>query len=324
MTAALAEVPAGDWDALLDRLGYADAYYLHTYLETACLLEPGRAVLLHQGESVFPFILRDVPGSDLRDATTPYGYGGPLGDRSFYDAYDEWCRDNGVVTTFLRFHPVFANQRLAPERTRLEELGTTIEWAFGPDDDLMTGMHPKHRNKVRKARKAGLEVSVAESPADLSDFVSLYDETMARLEAGSFYFFPPEYWRRLEHDPNIVRVDARFGDELAASALLLASRPWLHYHASGTTERGRDAAAANLVVFEAGVWAQENGFRSFHLGGGVRSGKDSLYDFKVRFTPSGEREAWEGKLVHDPDAYRDLGGDPDDLRGFFPAYRRAD
>ena len=319
----IAQVPAGDWDPLLERLGFADAYYLHAYLETACLLDEGRPVLLHDGDSVFPFVLRDVPGTDLRDVTTPYGYGGPLGEPGFYDAYDEWCRANGVVTTFLRFHPVFANQRLAPPRTHLEELGTTIEWTFEPDDDLMAGMHPKHRNKVRKARKAGLETSVEEAPGDLSEFVALYDATMARLAAGDFYFFPAEYWRRLEGDRHIVRVDARFGDELAASGLFLSSRPWLHYHVSGTTERGRDAAAANLVVFEAGCWGQANGFRSFHLGGGLRSGRDSLYDFKVRFAPDGEREAYEAKLVHDPDAYRQLGGDPDDLSGFFPAYRRG-
>ena len=28
-----------------------------------------------------------------------------------------------------------------------------------------------------------------------------------------------------------------------------------------------------------------------------------------------------GKAVHDAEAYRALGGDPDDLSGFFPAYR---
>ena len=32
------------------------------------------------------------------------------------------------------------------------------------------------------------------------------------------------------------------------------------------------------------------------------------------------REFWIGKLVHDEDAYRALGGDPA-AGGFFPAYR---
>ncbi|MDQ2984978.1 MAG: GNAT family N-acetyltransferase [Actinomycetota bacterium] len=331
---SLVEVEAGDWDDLLERLGCADVYYLRAYLETACLLEPGRPVLLHLPDDVVcALVLRDVPDTDYRDVTTPYGYGGPLAvgrdtpvDR-FYEEYEAWCREHRVVTTFVRFHPVFANHRYAPESMHKELLGETIEWDLERHDDLLEGLHPKHRNKVRKARNAGLDVTVEEGPADLSEFVELYQGSMERVDASSFYFFPREYWQRLTEDfrEHVVKVDARFGDELAASGLFLAAKPWLHYHLSGTTDRGRRAAAANLVVYEAGAWALRTGFKSFHLGGGLRSGKDSLYDFKVRFAPDGLREAWEGKLVHDAGAYRALTGtDSIELEGFFPAYRRSD
>ena len=40
---------------------------------------------------------------------TPYGYGGPLvlepgGDVA--GAYDAWCRERGVLSTFAVFHPL--------------------------------------------------------------------------------------------------------------------------------------------------------------------------------------------------------------------------
>src|SRR5919202_2528432 len=165
-------------------------------------------------------------------------------------------------------------------------------------------MHPKHRNKVRKAENAGVVVELRESPADLDAFAALYEDTMRRLEASVFYVFSPEYWSALTERlrERIVVAEARFRDgELAASALFLAARPWLHYHLSGTTERGRNAAAANLIVYEAARWASERGFSDLHLGGGYGGREDSLFEFKLRFAPSGRREAAVGKAVHDAD-----------------------
>ena len=129
---------------------------------------------------------------------------------------------------------------------------------------------------------------------------------MSRLGADEFYFFPADYWQALADGlgERIVLVEARFGDELAAAALCFATSPWLHYHVSGTSERGREAAAANLVLFEAARWGQKQGLEQFHLGGGAGGREDTLFHFKRRFYPDGRREASVGKLVHDAEAYR--------------------
>ncbi len=49
------------------------------------------------------------------DVITPYGYGGPVGEglAGFYEAYREWCAERGVVSTFVRYHPLFENYREA-------------------------------------------------------------------------------------------------------------------------------------------------------------------------------------------------------------------
>ena len=243
----------------------------------------------------------------------------------FYELYESWCRSAGVVSTFIRFHPLFANQRQAPTGVHVERLADTIAWSLDPELDLFAGLHPKHRNKVRKARAAGLEIAVHESPPGLSEFAALYDATMSRLGADEFYFFPSDYWQALADGlgDRIVLVEARFGDELAAAALCFATSPWLHYHVSGTSERGREAGAANLVLFEAACWGQTQGLEQFHLGGGAGGREDTLFHFKQRFYPDGRREASVGKLVHDAEAYRALTGLPEvRLDGYFPAYRR--
>lgn len=328
----LVEVEPSGWDELLGRLGLADAYLLRGYLESAAILEPGRPVLLHfgaeGGDVVFPLLVRDLPAGGGRDATTPYGYGGPAGTGStapvgrFWERYQDWCEENGVVTSFIRFHPLFANQRTAPPCARVELLAGTVGWRLDLPS-LFAGMHGTHRTACRKAARAGVGVAALESPADLSPFASLYEETMHRVGAVGFYHFPQAYWDALARlRERIVVFEAEEGGEVLASAVCLATPPWLHYHLAATAERGRVLGASNLLLYEAACWARERGYERFHLGGGAGGREDSLLSFKRRFDPGGMLECAVGKLVHDPAEYRALTGhDVEDLAGFFPAYR---
>jgi serine/alanine adding enzyme len=324
--ARLEEVGADEWDGLLERLGVADVYLQRRYVEASCLLEPGRPAFLHAAGVAFAAIVREVPGAEgVRDVTTPYGYGGPAGGGNgerFYAAYEAWCAENRVVTSFIRFHPLLENHRLAPASVPRERLADTATWPLAGDDDLLASMHPMHRRGVRKALRAGVETSVERPPARLDDFVRLYEAAMRRLDAGEFYFFPPAYWEALAGPlaERLVRLDARLDGALVASQLLLVSPHWLHYHLGAATDEGYALGASKLLFLEAARWGREHGFAELHLGSGLGGREDSLWTFKQRLSRAPGREFWIGKLVHDADAYRELscGAAAD---GFFPAYR---
>jgi serine/alanine adding enzyme len=301
------EVPPEEWDGL-----ELDAYYRRPYVEAAALIDGGRPFLLEHEGGVFAGIEREEP----RDVVTPYGYGGPTHER-FWPAYEEWALERGVVSTFVRFHPLLANQQGAP--IHVEELAPTVAWRVEPERDLLAGLHFKHRNKVRKAENAGATVSPA---SGLDGFVELYEDTMRRIDADPFYFFEPAYWEHLGDLP-LFRFDAAIDGEVVASALCLASPPWLHYHLSGTTDAGRSTGASTLVLLEAARWAQAQGYDRFHLGGGLGGKADSLHHFKARFDPEGLVPAAVGKAIHDEEAYRRLSGGEAGYEGFFPAYRRS-
>ena len=222
-----------------------------------------------------------------------------------------------MVSTFVRFHPLLANQQGAP--IHVEQLAPTVAWRVEPERDLLAGLHFKHRNKVRKAENAGASV---EQHGGLGEFVPLYEDTMRRIDADPFYLFEPAYWERLGELP-LVRFDAAIDGDVVASALCLPSQPWLHYHLSGTTDKGRETGSSTLVLLEAARWAQANGYERFHLGGGLGGKADSLHHFKARFDPEGLVEAAVGKAIHDQDAYRELSGGESGYEGFFPAYRRS-
>jgi hypothetical protein len=299
------ELDPDAWDAL-----ELDAYYRRPYVEAAALLDQGRPFLLEHDGAYFAGIERVDPA----DVVTPYGYGGPTAD-GFWDAYEAWAKERGAVTTFVRFHPLYGNQRGAP--IHVDELAPTVAWRVDADRDLLAGLHFKHRNKVTKAEKAGATVGQHEG---LGEFVPLYEDTMRRLDADDFYFFEPAYWERLAGLP-LVRFDAEIDGEVVASALCLATPPWLHYHLSGTTDAGRSTGSSALVLLEAARWAQANGYERFHLGGGLGGREDSLHHFKARFDSGGLVPAAVGKAIHDEDAYRRLSGGEASYDGFFPAYR---
>jgi serine/alanine adding enzyme len=279
---------------------------------------------------VFAAILRESP----TDAITPYGYGGPVpGGPRFWELYEEWCRANGVLTTFIRFHPLYANYRAAGPNVRVERLGGTVAWRLDEEGDLFARMHRHHRRVVRKALAAGVDASAEVGPESLERFVRLYEQTMERQDAARFYYFPPEYWRAFESRASDVGVHLHLqlrppthvvlfeaGDD--AKLLCLASPPWLHYHLGASSEAGRRLGASTLLFLEAARWAQELGYTRFHLGGGVGGARDSLFDFKLRFDPGGELEAAIGKAIHDDEAYRELAGSRAGTDGYFPAYRK--
>jgi serine/alanine adding enzyme len=327
------EVDSRGWDELLVDLGLGDAYLSRGYVEAAAHLDAGRPTLLHTvsdgGDVVFPLILREIPKApELRDATTPYGYGGPVATGiappwgEFHNSYERWCRENRVVSTFLRFHPLYANHVHASPSVDVIQIGKTIGWDIESGTDVLAKMDSTHRWRVRKAQGSGVSIKTTTAPESLVLFSSLYGITMRRLNAAPYYFFPDAYWESLveQFADRLVLFEATVDGTTLAYALCLATNPWLHYHLSATDTSARSNGASQLVLYEAARWGQERGFEIFHLGGGLGGQQDSLFEFKRRFAGGGERPAFIGKQIHDVSAYRRLAG-TDTTDGFFPAYR---
>ena len=310
----IAEVAPEDWNRVLAELGFVDVYLTREWVEASTLLEPGRPLFLRTEEAVFAAIQRDDPP----DVITPYGYGGPVGP-GFWQPYEEWCSAGGIVTTFVRFHPLYANHRGVPAPVRVEPLAQTVAWRLDEEGELFERMHRHHRRVVRKAVAAGVETRVEIGPSDLEGFRRLYEATMERQSASSFYRFRDEYWRALGTS---LREHVLLFEAEGAALLCLAAPPWLHYHLGASSEAGRRLGANTLLFLEAARWAQELGYTRFHLGGGVGGSRDSLHDFKLRFDPGGELEMALGKAVHDQATYRRLSGSAA-TDGFFPAYRAS-
>ena len=91
--------------------------------------------------------------------------------------------------------------------------------------------------------------------------------------------------------------------QLIAMSIILFANKQMHYHLSGSMIEYRNMAPTNLLLYKAALWGCEQGYKTFHLGGGVGSGEDSLYKFKAAFNRKSDYQFSIGKEVFDQGKY---------------------
>jgi hypothetical protein len=303
-----------------------DVYFTSGYHRSHCLGQPEEARLLRftrgQEQLVYPFRLRTIEkvgdealaGAD-RDIESVYGFTGPLAttsDPAFlneaWEAFSNWAAQESVVAEFVRFNPLLTTERFAPGEMSCERVRDHVVIDLTLEDERLwrESYGKTNRNMIRKAERLGLSVSFEPLEEHLDTFVCLYHETMGRNRAAQEYYFDGAHFAALAREsPAIAAVARRQGRDLAVS-LFLVGPNWMHYHLSGCSEEGLDAAANNLILHRAVGEARRLGLSLLHLGGGrTGSPEDLLLRFKAGFSPL-RRPVLVGRRVHRRDRYEEL------------------
>lgn len=318
-------------------------YVSAAYGRAVAVAESGTWVIAcdQVGDWQLPLILRQIPGTQHIDATTPYGYGGFHIAEHFSAKQIEqlWEQtrsvlvDRGVVSLFLRFPPFLARQA---ERAaslpglNVRNVASTVLVSTGSTQSMWMSMHKRSRTAVRAAEKLGARAEVVLASSSLVEETrGLYESTMRRVGAADGYLFPDDYYHALSQlgdRLHIVRVLDGAEDCVAAS-FVLSDGKFAHYHLSGST--GTVTGANNLMLWELLQWSATTGLAAVHLGGGLSDG-DSLFKFKASLggepapfavaTSILNEELYEALTLQ---RARDLDLDPREITAaqFFPAYR---
>jgi len=300
------------WDDLVDRAPTPDVYYRPGYVRAYALSGHGRpvALLIRAGETqaLLPLLVREfaVNGEIVRDAVTPYGYGGllplagtqPVAHETVHDMLfqlRDWARASGLVACTLRLHPLLNQDELWADVERSEDWirifprGETTAIRLGSWDAArraVAGISKGRLYDLKKARSC-LQLRIAqgqELAEDLEFFQQLYAEAMKRVNADEFFFFSPAYYDHLAEElgERLVVITAMSHDRPVSSAIFLADREFAHYHLAASNDEGRRCGAATLVVNTGAEWARQRGCSLLHLGGGLTA-DDSLWAFKHSF-----------------------------------------
>jgi serine/alanine adding enzyme len=303
-----------------------------------------------------PFVLRPIHELDFikgreageyYDLSHPYGYGGPLASspeiaaayQDFHDAFHKYCEMEGYASEFCSFHPLLIDQQKPMIEPVLKPYYQkeifSVELA-GQEDDLLAQFSQGHRRNYRKALNAGVTVErVRITPETLEKFRQIHQFTMQRHNAAERWWFPDDYFpacHRHLGDAGASIFFAYYNGELASACFLIHAFQTAYYHFGGSYDQFYDVRASNLLMTQAMIWAQTQGYKNFHLGGGVTSSEDDpLVKFKKGFGAK-SYPLYSYEKVHSQKnydflskmkmQYEELAGKQIVNKDYFPLYRR--
>ena len=333
---------SADWDATVRSFSEYDVYYLSGYVKAFQLHGDGEPHLLYYEDNdlraIYVFMKRNTAVGGWYDSITPYGYGGVLfeGNTSgenlstFWQAYTAKMQEDGIVDNFVRYHPVLANAVPMKQISTVIDLGKTVAFDLSSPDVIWQNIISKNRNMIRKAEKNRIEIRHGKDLELFKDFKRIYNATMEKDHAEEYYFFGDEFYESIHRDlhDNYEMFYAVMDGQIIAMSIMLFANKQMHYHLSGSMIEYRNLAPSNLLLYKAALWGCEQGFKTFHLGGGVGSGEDNLYKFKAAFNRNSDYQFSIGKEIFDQKKYDELvaeraGRDEafDKESKFFPLYR---
>lgn len=331
------------WMSILDRCRH-DFHHLPGYaaLEARRLGGVGTALVIEtpDGAALLPLILRPLPstlGIEGIDARSPEAYPAPVftnPDPAFMtaaiDGFIAAMRERGVVSAFIRLHPLLeAPLEACAAHGKVVEHGPTVWIDLEADEATqLADYRALHRRWIRRALRDGLSVRFDDAFADLDAFFSVYAETMVRRHAA-WDDLGREYLEQLgavlgsrgflalvEHEGQVV-----------AGGLFTRSCGIVEYHYGGTASAWQKASPSRLMHDAVRHRCTALGDWRMHLGGGVGTRQDALFEFKAGF--SRHRSAFRSwRVILDAAVEADLvarwgalGGDAELAGGFFPRYR---
>lgn len=330
------------WDDIVCSFSNHDVYYLSGYVRAFEIHGDGTPQLLYYEQdglrAIYVYMKRETAIEGWFDSITPYGYGGVLfeGDTSetnlktFWNAYVQKMKEESIVCNFVRYHPVLANAVPMKEVSEVIDLGKTVAFHLDSPEVIWQNIVPKNRNMIRKAEKNGIEIHHAADMALFKDFVQIYNATMDKDNAEEYYYFGDEFYKSIHEDLNghYEMFYATYEGEIIAMSIMLFANKQMHYHLSGSVLEYRNLAPSNLLLYKAALWGCYHGYKTLHLGGGVGSGEDNLYKFKVAFNRNSNYTFSIGKQIFDVVKYnilidhrRSIDTHFDENSSYFPLYR---
>jgi len=334
---------ANKWDEIVKSFSEYDTYWLSGYVKAFEIHGDGEPLLFYyesekaRGINVvmkrdigkLPRFIGKIQENTLFDFATVYGYGGWIiegEDAKLFDEYVVWCKENSIVSEFVRFHPMLQNQEEVNAFYNVIPLGLTVFMDISSDETIWANLTSKNRNMIRKAQKSGVKIHKTRDLSIYNIFKEIYNGTMDKDNADAYYYFGDEFYKSVCEDlkDNAEVFYATLDDKIIAASIMIYANGRINYHLSGSIREYANLAPTNLLLYEAALWGCKNGYKTLYMGGGVGSGEDSLFKFKKAFYRKDDLPRFHiGKLIFDEGKYDmllNLSG-VDKSVSFFPQYR---
>lgn len=218
------------------------------------------------------------------------------------------AKSDGIVL----FNVTHWSRHLLTEKTIFNDVGINATYILSikkDTDTLWKETDSTLRNKVRKAEKKEVEVSVLngqEAILYLDIFQQLRGKTQERAlnknSKASMLLKSDYYFNNILQKSNSYLFIAKYNNEIASMALMIQSGKTMYYYSGGSDiAANKKTGASSSLIWKAIAFAQKSGLEYFDMGGvPVMPEKNhpayGVYEFKKSF--GGEyKEFSSGKIV---------------------------
>lgn len=319
------------WNSTINKMEEIDFYFFNNYNNESSIL----INFEHTGYNiVLPLIIRKIPSTKYFDATSVYGYCGPLSSKHeipndiiilFNNELQNILKEMDVVSVFSRLHPLMNQEELLKNIGDVVSLGETVSIDLTLSLEKQRSQYRKRlKSRINKLKRSNLYIYQDEDYKYIDEFIELYHENMERVNAESMYFFDREYFENLflSDDMDARLFFVKEDDKFICGGIFVYTNGIIQYHLSGTKFESIKKSPLELLIDHIRITGTEQGFTNLHLGGGVGSQDDSLFHFKAGF--SNDRNTFKvWKYIVNEEVYNNLKNEFENKEdvSYFPIYR---
>ncbi len=173
------------------------------------------------------------------------------------------------------------------KRSDLAEGNLYVRWLISltPDPDaLWSQLRKPVQHQIKKSRKLGVQVRIAQSREDMAHYYHLHLQTRSKKQGmpaqpRRFFF---GLWDAFAANDALQLLLAEYQGSIIAGMILLASGTTVRYAYGASDERYLQLAPNNLLMWTAIMWGCMKGFQTFDLGR-TACDNEGLMEFKRRW-----------------------------------------
>ncbi|MFV0540098.1 MAG: peptidoglycan bridge formation glycyltransferase FemA/FemB family protein [Aestuariibaculum sp.] len=330
------------WTKTLKEIGIFDFYHTYDYHQTSKNYDEKPILIVYRKDNVIialPLLLRNIHNTFFKDATSVYGYAGPISkgvdsdfDNIFFiEELKRFLSKIKVISVFSRLNPFIPNQcEILRNLGKVNRQGSVVNIDLNLDlQTQRANYRSRLKTHINKARRL-CTVRNAITNSDLQEFIDIYHENMNRVNAKKMYYFKKSYFEDLMANTKfktelLLAIENQSG-AIVAGSIFVVSNGIVQYHLSGTKSNFLHLTPTKLLIDEMRIIATNNNYNYFNLGGGLGGrDDDSLFDFKSSFSKDfKDFNLW--KFISIPEIYNELISVkcPNLETDFFPKYRALD
>lgn len=327
-----------DWNNALKEMSNYDIYHTYDYHSISRLKEETPLLIKYEdahNSICIPLLIRPIPNTNYFDATSVYGYAGPLHSATltnfdgevFSTELTKALSSRKIVSIFSRLHPFIENQKeILNFCGNIKYKGEVVYFDLTQtEEELVSKYNKRLKTQINKAKRNCWIKEVGDE-FEITIFKNIYEEHMLKLEADRQYFFQLKYFLGLNKseslDTQFFLVHENDKNSVIGGGIFLILGDFAQYHLSATKEEFSRISPSKMLIDHMRVIAKSKGAKIFNLGGGLGSNQDSLLHFKKLFSKDTKPfYVWNHIIL--PEIYNDLTKENRNKRSedYFPAYR---